>query len=155
MPQSNPAHILIIEARFYDDICDRLLDGALQVLDGAGASYERITVPGALEVPGAVRMALQVREGEASSKFDGFLPLGCVIRGETSHYDHVAEECIRGTGELVTRFGLAVGMGVLTVEDRAQAESRSDPAGGDKGGVAARACLRMIAVKRGLAGNGE
>lgn len=153
-PDSGP-HILIIEARFYDDIVDQLLDGALKQLDAAGASYERVAVPGALEIPAAVRFALDIGDdGSATSRFDGFLPLGCVIRGETSHYDHIAEECFRGLQDLAVRHGLAMGVGVLTVEDREQADRRAAPARGDKGGSAARACLDMIKLRAALAQRG-
>jgi len=153
-PESGP-HILIVEARFYDDIVDQLVDCALKQLDAAGASYERITVPGALEIPAAIRFALDVgKDGKVTSRFDGFLPLGCVIRGETSHYDHIVEECFRGLQDLAVRHGLAMGVGVLTVETREQADRRAAPERGDKGGTAARACLEMIKLKADFARRG-
>ncbi|GAB4187334.1 MAG: 6,7-dimethyl-8-ribityllumazine synthase [Thalassobaculales bacterium] len=134
-------HVLIVEARFYDELSDALVRGAEAVLDAAGASHERLTVPGALEVPGAIRMAADSR------RFDGFVALGCVMRGETTHYEHVCTESARGLMDLTVRDRLAIGNGILTVEDEAQAWERADPARLDKGGGAASACLAMIGVK--------
>ena len=112
---ADPAHILIAEARFYDDIADELVEGAKAVLDAAGATFETVAVPGAYELPAAVRMAIE------SGRFDGYIALGCVIRGETSHYDYVCGESARGLMMLCTKHGIALGYGILTTETRDQA----------------------------------
>jgi 6,7-dimethyl-8-ribityllumazine synthase len=135
--------VLIVEARFYDDLADALLTGARDVLSAFGAEVEIVTVPGALEVPAAVAMAQA-----ASPNFDGYVALGCVIRGETYHFEIVSNESARGLMDLSIRQGLAIGNGILTVEDEAQAWARARASEGDKGGAAARACLEMIALKR-------
>jgi 6,7-dimethyl-8-ribityllumazine synthase len=139
--------VLIVEARFYDDLADALLAGAQDILEAFGAEIEVVTVPGALEVPGAVAMA-----EAASAGFDGYVALGCVIRGETHHFDIVSNESARGLMDLTIRQGLAIGNGILTVEDEAQAWARANASEGDKGGGAARACLEMISLKRRWAG---
>jgi len=131
--------VLIIEARFYPEISDALYDGAAHALDLAGITSERVTVPGALEIPAAIRLA--------AKHFDGFIALGCVIRGETYHFEVVAGESARGLMELMTREGLCIGNGILTVEDEAQALHRARREELDKGGDAARACLALIALK--------
>ncbi|MGK9231256.1 6,7-dimethyl-8-ribityllumazine synthase [Inquilinus limosus] len=136
-------HILIVEARFYEDIADELARGAVAVLDEIGATYERIAVPGALEIPAAVQIA-----STSARRFDGYVALGCVIRGETSHYDIVCNESARGLQELSLRHGLAIGNGILTVENEAQAWARAKVEEMDKGGGAARAALAMIELKR-------
>jgi 6,7-dimethyl-8-ribityllumazine synthase len=135
--------VLLVEARYYPEISDALAEGALAALAEAGAVVTRVTVPGALEIPAAIRYA-------PAGAWDGFVALGCVIRGETSHYDIVCNECARGVQELVLERELAVGFGVLTVEDEAQAWARARPAEMDKGGGAARACLAMIALRSRL-----
>lgn len=139
------AHVLVIEARFYADIADAMAKGALAALDAVGASHERIAVPGAFELPAALRIAID------SGRYHGYVALGCVIRGETSHYDHVCTETARGLSELAMREGIALGFGLLTCDNEAQAWDRADPKRQDKGGDAARACLAMIALKRRLA----
>ena len=139
---ADPAHILIAEARFYDDIADELVAGAKAVLDVAGATFETVAVPGAYELPAAVRMAME------SGRFDGYIALGCVIRGETSHYDYVCGESARGLMALCTKHGIALGYGILTTENRDQAWVRASRADKDKGAVAARACLDMVALRR-------
>ncbi len=139
-------HIMIVEARFYEDIADELVRGALRVLDEAGASHERFPVPGAFEVPAAIAMA----HAENPSRFDGYLALGCVIRGETSHYDYVCGESARGLQDLAIKHGLAIGYGILTVNDRNQAWERASPDKRDKGGVVTSACLDMIALNKAL-----
>ena len=142
-------HIMIVEARYYEDIGEELLRGAVAVLDQAGASYERHPVPGAFEIPAAVRYAVLARDrGHEAARFDGFLALGCVIRGETSHYDYVCNESARGLQDLACGNGLAIGYGILTCENRDQAWARAAVDRKDKGGEAARACLRMVALKR-------
>jgi len=139
-------HLLIIEARFYDDISDELLRGAVGALERAGATYERITVPGALEIPGALAMALEAVE-EGNAEYDGYVALGCVIRGETSHFDIVAGQSARGLMDMAMDEAIAVGNGILTVETEAQAWARARVDGKNKGGVAAEAALRMIALR--------
>jgi 6,7-dimethyl-8-ribityllumazine synthase len=142
-------HVLIIEARFYDDLADELAAGATAALEQAGATYERIAVPGALEIPAALAMALDAMEA-GSKHYDGFVALGCVIRGETTHYDIVAGESARALMDLAVSEGLAVGNGILTVENDAQAYARARVAELNKGGAAAEAALRMIAIRRQL-----
>ena len=142
--------ILIVESRYYDDIATALLDGATAALDNARAQFERIGVAGALEIPPAILFAAQSDRG-----YDGYVALGCVIRGETTHYDYVCGESARGLMNLSVEKGLAIGYGILTVEDEAQAWARARISEGDKGGFAARACLDMVALKRQLLGQGR
>ena len=137
--------ILIVEARFYDDIADALLAGARAVLDGVGCAHDTISVPGALEIPAAVAMALAAR------RYDGVVTLGCVIRGDTYHFEIVANESSRGLMDLAVRERIALGNGILTVNTEAQARARSSKIS-NKGADAARAALAMIALKRKLAG---
>ena len=139
-----PPHLLIVEARFYDDIADELLRGATAALERAGASFDRITVPGALEIPAAVAMA------EATKRYDGYVALGCVIRGETTHYDTVANESARGLIDLSIQQRLAIGNGILTVENDDQAWARARVSESNKGGAAAEAALTMVALKARL-----
>jgi 6,7-dimethyl-8-ribityllumazine synthase len=139
--------ILIVESRYYDDIATSLLDGATAALDMARAQFERITVSGALEIPPAILFASQSDKG-----YDGYVALGCVIRGETFHFEIVAGESARGLMDLGLQHGLCVGNGILTVEDERQAEMRARRDGGDKGGDAARACLSLIEVRNRFAG---
>jgi 6,7-dimethyl-8-ribityllumazine synthase len=131
--------VLIVEARFYPEISDALYDGAARTLEAAGVASERVTVPGALEIPGAIKLA--------AAHYDGFIALGCVIRGETYHFEIVANESARGLMDLTIRDSLCIGNGILTVEDEEQAFVRAGPAEGDKGGDAARACLALMALK--------
>lgn len=133
-------HILIVEARFYDAIADAALEGALAALAAAGATHEVLTVPGALEIPAAIAFA------DASGNYDGYVALGCVIRGETYHFEVVAGESARAIMAL-TLDGLAIGNGILTVENEAQAWARARKSEKDKGGEAAKAALAMIGVK--------
>lgn len=135
--------ILVVEARFYGDIADMLFEGAEAVLTAADVAVERVTVPGVLEIPAAVAMALD-EEGD----FDGVVALGCVIRGETSHYDIVAGESARALMDIAVDEALPLGNGILTVENREQAVVRADPKQKDKGGDAARAALAMFEVKQ-------
>ncbi len=132
--------VLIVEARFYPHISDALYDGAAHALDVAGVLSERVVVPGALEIPPAIKMA--------AGRFDGFIALGCVIRGETYHFEIVAGESARALMDLGVRDGLCIGNGILTVENEAQAVHRASSDGVDKGGDAARACLALIAMKK-------
>ena len=138
------AHFLIIEARFYDHLNDLLIEGARAALKAAGHKVEVITVPGALEIPGAIALA------EASGQYEGFVAIGVVIRGETYHFEIVAGESARGIMAL-TMDGFAIGNGILTVENEAQALVRADPAQKDKGGEAAKAALALYALKERFA----
>ena len=142
-------HALIVEARYYAHINDELLKGALAALDQAGASHERVTVPGAFEIPAAIKYAVEgAGRGIGRARFDGFVALGCVIRGETTHYDYVCEQSSRGLQDLALAHNLAIGFGILTVENEAQALARARVDKKNKGGEAARACLAMIELKR-------
>ncbi len=146
---ANGPHILIVEARFYEDIADELFEGARAVIEAAGGTFERVQVPGVFEIPAAVAMGRKKR-GKSQRAFDGFVALGCVIRGETSHYDVVANESARGLTDLSVKHELAVGNGILTVDTKAQADVRASRYGRDKGGDAARACVAMVELKRKL-----
>ena len=139
-------HILIVEARFYDHIGNLLLEGAKAALDEAGATYEIVTVPGALEAPAAVGYALTGAD-EGENEYDGYVVLGCVIRGETYHFEIVAGESARALMALSVEENLAIGNGILTVENEEQALERADPKRKDKGGAAARTALAMIALR--------
>ena len=134
------ATVLIVEARFYDHLNDLLLAGARAAIEAAGHSHETITVPGALEVPGAIALAAE------SERYDAYVALGVVIRGETYHFEIVAGESARGLMAL-TMDGLAIGNGILTTEDEAQAIVRADAAQLDKGGAAATAALAMLGLR--------
>ncbi len=149
MADSEDPHLLIVEARFYDGLSDALLAGAKAALDEAGASYDVVTVPGALEIPAAISFAIDAAEEEGTD-YDGFVALGCVIRGETYHFDIVANESSRGLMMLAVDESLAIGNGILTVENEAQAWVRARRNEGDKGGFAARAALTMIALRKRL-----
>jgi 6,7-dimethyl-8-ribityllumazine synthase len=139
-------HILVVEARFYDHIADLQLQGVKARLEEAGATFDVVTVPGALEVPAAIGFALTAAE-EGGEEYDGFVALGCVIRGETYHFDVVSNESARALVSLSVDENLAIGNGILTVENEAQALDRADPARKNKGGEAADAALRMIALR--------
>ena len=143
------ANILIVEARFYEHISDGLLDGATAALEKAGATFDRIAVPGALEIPAAVLFAAKASEG-AGKTYDGFVALGCVIRGETYHFEIVSNESARGLTDLALQHSLCIGNGILTVETEEQAMDRARRDGLDKGGDAARACLALIDLKSRL-----
>jgi 6,7-dimethyl-8-ribityllumazine synthase len=144
------AHVLVVEGRFYEDIADALWTGAKRVLDGAGVTADRFTVPGALEIPQAIALAVDAA-AKAGKPYDGVVALGCVIRGETSHYDIVAGESARALMDMAVENALPVGNGVLTVDTEAQAFARASHNQRDKGGDAARAALSLIAIKRRLA----
>lgn len=146
---SDTPHIMIVEARFYEDIADELVAGAVAELEKAGATYFRVSVPGALEIPAAILYAVRSMDYfTARKRFDGYVALGCVIRGETTHYDIVCNESAHGLQELALRYALAVGNGILTVENREQAWARASTQHKNKGGFAARACLDMVELKR-------
>ncbi|MBZ9673358.1 6,7-dimethyl-8-ribityllumazine synthase [Mesorhizobium sp. ES1-3] len=143
------AHLLIIEARFHDDLADALLDGATSALDEAGATYDVVTVPGSLEIPAVITFALDGM-AEGGMGYDGFVALGTVIRGDTYHFDIVANESSRALMDLSLQDSVCIGNGILTTENDAQAWTRAKRSEGDKGGFAARAALTMIALKEQL-----
>jgi 6,7-dimethyl-8-ribityllumazine synthase len=141
--------ILIVEALFYPHIAKALLEGAIAALEEAGARFERIGVPGALEIPPAILLAAHATR-KGGKTYDGFVALGCVIRGETYHFEIVAQQSAAGLMELGVNHGLCVGNGILTCETEGQAIARAAPNGGDKGGHATRACLALIAARAQL-----
>ena len=149
MPKETAPHILIVEARFYDDMADALLEGATFALKEAGATYDVVTVPGALEIPAAIAMALDGADNDGT-QYDGFVALGMVIRGETYHFDIVSNESSRALMDLAVSESLAIGNGILTVENDEQAWARARRSDKDKGGFAARAALTMIELKKKL-----
>ncbi|MFZ1813411.1 MAG: 6,7-dimethyl-8-ribityllumazine synthase [Rhizobiaceae bacterium] len=142
-------HLLIVEARFYEDIADELLSGAVNAIENAGATYDRVSVPGALEIPAAIAMALYGAE-DGGKEYDGFVALGCVIRGETSHYDIVAGESARALMQLAIDECIALGNGIITCENGEQAWARARVSEKNKGGGAAEAALAMMAVRKKL-----
>jgi 6,7-dimethyl-8-ribityllumazine synthase len=141
--------VLIVEARFYSHISDSLLDGATAALEQGGAHFERIAVPGALEIPPAIAMAAGSAD-KGGKVYGGFVALGCVIRGETFHFEIVASESARALMDLGVHHSLCIGNGILTVENEQQALRRAARDDGDKGGDAARACLALITVRSRL-----
>ena len=143
--------VLIVEARFYEHIADALLAGATRVLDEAGVQYDRLSVPGALEVPAAIAMAIDAPKAKRAL-YDGVVALGCVIQGETYHFELVSNESARGLMDLSLGRQLALGNGILTVDNETQALARSTADGRNKGAAAARAALAMVALKRSLTG---
>jgi len=134
------ARILIVESRYYTEIADALIQGAEREIGKSGAVSERVVVPGAFEIPGAIALA--------AKRYDGFVALGCVIRGETTHYDYVCGESARGLMDLTINNKLAIGYGIVTVDTMDQAKARAFTDRGDKGGDAAHACLAMVALGR-------
>lgn len=138
--------VLVIEARFYEPISDMLLDGALDALGAADAEIFQVTVPGALEIPHVISFA-----EAAGSGYDAYVALGCVIRGETTHYDYVCQESARAIMDLAVNQKLAIGNGIITVENEEQALARADKNRKDKGGFAARAAITMVGIRRELA----
>ena len=138
------ARILIVESHYYPEIADALIEGAEREIRKNGAIAERVNVPGAFEIPGAIAMAA-ARKGR---KYDGYVALGCVIRGETTHYDYVCGESARGLMDLTINQKLAIGYGIVTVNNMEQAKARAFLDRGDKGGDSAHACLVMVALAR-------
>lgn len=138
--------VLIVESRYYPQIADGLIAGALPLLAEAGYGHDRLEVPGVFEIPAAIRHAA------FSTSYAGFIAFGCVIRGETDHYDHICREASRALMDLTTRDGLALGFGVLTCENGDQARVRADPKGKNKGAEAARACLAMVDLRKKFGG---
>ena len=143
--------MLIVEARYYDAIADKLLEGARGVLNEAGVEYDVVTVPGALEIPAAIAIAVDAAAA-SRAPYDGAVALGCVIYGETYHFEVVSNESARGLTDLAVRERLAIGNGILTVDTEAQALDRLGGAHGHKGADAARAALAMAQLKRDLKG---
>ena len=140
--------VLIVEAPFYADITDQLAAGAIAALEQAGFAHDRVAVPGVYEIPAAIRFALRAMElGAASRRYAGFVTLGCVIRGETDHYEFISRSALDSLIALTTDFSIAHGLGILTVENQEQARVRADVNGKNLGGRAAEACLRMIELK--------
>ena len=144
---NRPPHLLLVEAMYYAHIAALLRQGAERAVAEAGATCEAVSVPGAFEIPAAIAFA-----AKAAERFDGFVALGCVIRGETSHYDHICSETARALQDLALRDGIVSGYGILTVENEAQALVRAAPDGRDKGGESVRACLALIELKRRFQG---
>ncbi len=145
------ARILIVEARYYDAIADALLAGAMRALNEAKASVDRISVPGSLEIPAAIVIAVDAARRKRHP-YDGVVALGCVIRGETLHFEIVSHQSARGLMEISIARGLPLGNGIITVENETQAFARARMEGQDKGGDAARAALALVALRRRLGG---
>ncbi|HEX8470956.1 MAG TPA: 6,7-dimethyl-8-ribityllumazine synthase [Brevundimonas sp.] len=152
---TDPIRVLIVEARYYDELADVLLDGAKDALRSQGVEFDVVTVPGALEVPTAIALASEAGKYPTAPRYDGFVALGCIIRGETYHFEIVSDQSAAGLMQLGLK-GLAIGNGILTTEDEDQAWARAKMSEGDKGGGAARAALDLIALRKrlrhGLAG---
>jgi 6,7-dimethyl-8-ribityllumazine synthase len=144
--------LLIVEARFYPDLADELLKGASEAIKAAGGEFNVATVPGALEIPGVISHAEESGHRAAGVSYHGYVALGTVIRGETYHFEVVSNESARGLMDLTIGRRLAIGNGILTVENEAQAWARARVSEGDKGGAAVKACLDVIAIKRRLFG---
>jgi 6,7-dimethyl-8-ribityllumazine synthase len=148
---SEERRVLIVESRFYPDIADELLKGAVAVLDEAGVSYHTLAVPGVFEVPAAIRIAIRAMEiHSATTDHVGFVALGTVIRGETDHYEHISREATRALMDITVQHPMALGFGVLTCDTAKQARERAAIGQGNKGAGAARACLRMMELKKEL-----
>ena len=145
------ARILIVEARYYDDLADLLLTGAMKALEEEGAEVERISVPGSLEIPPAIAIAIEAAQRK-HRPYDGVVALGCVIRGDTIHFEIVANKSARGLMDISIARGVPIGNGIVTVNTEAQAFERARPEEMDKGGDAARAALALVHLKRQLAG---
>ena len=143
------ARILVVEARYYDDIADALLAGAKKALQDAGARFDLISVPGSLEIPAAIAIALDAAQ-KKRRPYDGAVALGCVIRGETIHFEIVSQESARGLLDLSVARRIPIGNGIITVENEAQAKARADIDDQDKGGGAARAALALVDLKKRL-----
>lgn len=141
------SRILIVEARFYNDITEALLEGATQTLEAANCTFDRISVPGSLEIPPAIAIALDAAEKQ-KKPYDGVVALGCVIQGETFHFDIVAMQSARALIDMSVERRIPIGNGILTVDTMAQAWARARPEDGNKGGDAARAALALIEIKR-------
>jgi 6,7-dimethyl-8-ribityllumazine synthase len=146
--------VLIVEARFYEEIADNLAQGAIALLEQNGVAYDRLAVPGVFEVPAAIRHAIR-RGAERRPRYDGYLALGCVIRGETDHYDHICREASRALMDIAVEDGVALGFGILTCPNHDLAMERASPEKKNKGAEASRACLAMMALDGVLDGLGR
>lgn len=145
---SDGHHVLIIEARFYDEIADGLLKGTVAALEAAGATSDVVTVPGILELPIAAQFAFSKGTANPNTRYDGFVVLGCAVKGETDHYEHVCEQSMSGVQRVALDLLVPMGNGILTCPTWALAQNRANPAEGDAGGRAAKACLRLIELRR-------
>jgi 6,7-dimethyl-8-ribityllumazine synthase len=145
----DPPHLLIVSGEFYQHIAAELVAGATEALSAAGATWDKVEVPGAFEIPAVISAAERASHRPAGRRYDGFVALGCVIRGETSHYDYVCGESARALMDLAVS-GLAIGYGILTTENEAQAMARARRSEKNKGADAANAALAMIGVRRTL-----
>ena len=145
-----PPHLLVVRAPYYRDVVDGLSDGALRILRQAGATHEVLDVAGAFELPQAIRIALRAGAREGTARFDGYVALGCVVRGETHHYEYICRETMAGLMQVALSYGIALGTGLLTVDTPAQALARAGPDGHNKGAEAAAAALGQIAAARRL-----
>ncbi|MEX2446390.1 MAG: 6,7-dimethyl-8-ribityllumazine synthase [Dehalococcoidia bacterium] len=143
-------HLLVIESRYYEDIADQMMDGAVKEFEKVRATHERIEVPGAFEIPAAIRFAIRSMNfiSLTSKRYHGFVALGCVIRGETDHYHYICRESARALQDLTLQYSIALGYGILTCHTREQALHRASVDGGNKGGEAAKACLAMVELKK-------
>ena len=147
----NAPYLLIIDSRFYEDLSDELVRGAIAEIDSIGGTYRRVSVPGVFEIPAGIRLAVRSMElvsAAAHNRFDGYIALGCVIRGETDHYKHVSRESLRGVNDLAMQYSIAVGMGILTCNTKEQAMERASVDKGNVGGRAARTAVQMVEFKR-------
>lgn len=147
MKPDKPPHILIVNSPYYEKINEELTKGTMAALDQAGATHEVVSIFGAFEAPAAISMASEAKNTDGSTRYDGFVALGCVIRGETTHYDYVCGESARGLMDLAVSKQLAIGFGILTVENADQAWARAAIHEKNKGRDAAEACLRMIGLR--------
>ena len=146
---SEPSRVLIVEARYYSGIADALVEGSTQVLDAAGVKYDRLEVPGVFEVPAAIHnVAKSLLSPEETSQYFGYIALGCVIRGETDHYDHICREASRAIMDLSLNGKFTLGFGIITCENIEQAWVRASIEKKNVGGSAARACLRIDQIKK-------
>lgn len=144
-------HIVLIEARFYDDLSDQLAAGAIAAIEEVGGTVHRIAVPGILEIPATLQFAIEGKgDPETGRMFDGAIVLGCAIKGDTDHYEHVCTESMRGTQDVALAHAFPVGNGILTCPTRKLAEERADVSRKDFGGKAAKACLRLIEIRKVL-----
>lgn len=149
MKMTRPVRIMIVEARFYAHISDALLQGVVAELERQDATYDRYEVSGAFEIPGAIRIAIEARRLEKDAPlYDGYIALGCVIRGETTHYETICAESARGLMDITLEHGVALANGILTVENEAQAIARASIRDKNKGGEFAQACLGMVHLRR-------
>mgnify|MGYP006090930867 CR=1 FL=1 len=143
--------VLIVEARFYNEIADEMVKGAVSILKESGSDYERLEVPGVFEVPAAISFSIQAMKiNIMKKKYSGFIALGAVIRGETDHYNHICREVSRALMEISVKESIALGFGILTCENKEQANKRADVIRGNKGADAAKACLRMMELNKEL-----